>query len=631
MASQLAEIAGKGFDYVVIGGGTAGLTVAARLVEDPSVSVAVLEAGEALLNDPLILLSGQYARTYGNPKYDWLHKTVPQKCVNNRQIPWPSGKGLGIFEGGSSAMNFLMWTKPHAADVDAWEKLGNPGWNWQLFQKHALRVEHFTGATEDQLADLAHTPHDPTHHGSAGPVKTTMAWSHSRVEKLFQDTLANMGVQDARCAYAGDNTGRWLAVNIMDRGNKWTRSYSATAYYLPSRDKPNHKVLTEALVSRIIFSEDKDGEDVVATGVEFIYEGQKYVVRVSKEVVVSAGTMMSPVVLERSGIGRKDVLENIGVLVRVDLPGVGENLQDHVHMPVSFELKPEEGATSWDKLKDAAFAQEQAALQCVDRPYVASRMVDKVSLREQGQKNIYWKAITSVHFNSLQALLPDHTECVINDTVGFVDAVKKSGTIPPGREEQYNLQLQALKDAKIPDLEFVTFAGFMTYAASQPDPDKSYLSIVVGPQHPFSRGSVHATSSDPTQLPTIDPHNGETPSDLNLMVKGILYLRQMAETEPFKSNLVREVDPGLDKSSEEELLEYVKTMLTSFCHQVGSLSMLPREKNGCVDTHLKVYGTKNVRVADISVIPLQVSAHSQCAAYVIGDILADILKTGHLE
>ncbi|KAJ3554276.1 hypothetical protein NM688_g3197 [Phlebia brevispora] len=565
--SQATDIAERTFDYIVLGGGTGGLTVASRLAEDPAVSVLVLEAGEPNLNDPLIMNCGYYTAGWGNPKYDWYFMTAPQKYMNGRMCQWTSGKVLG----GGSALNFLVWSKPQASDVDAWEKLGNPGWNWQRFQKHANRLEHFTDATEDQLVDEPHIKRNVEDLGSSGPIKITLPWSHGLVDSLFLQTMGNMGVPDPQRPYGGD-------------------------------------ALTGALASKIIFSDTKNGVELEATGVEFLYEGKKYVVHAGKEVIVSSGTSMSPGVLERSGIGRKDVLEKIGVPVRVDLPGVGENVQDHVYAALTYELKPDRGYTSFDMLKDDAFAKEQARLQELD------------------QYNLHRMGIRAVSYHPLQTIYPEYVQSYYDGVSAHISAAKQAGGLPPGREEQYDLQMQALRDASVPDFQSCGVPGFLTYLNSLPDPEKFYVSIMGIQQHPFSRGSIHVSTTDPSQTPTIDPRTFENPYDLELAVKGLRYLRRMAETEPWKSSIVREVDPGLDQSSDEQLKEYIKKTANTVHHPVGSLSMLPREKNGCVDANLKVYGTKNVRVADNSIIPLHISAHTQSTAYVIGDILADILK-----
>ncbi|KAF7797941.1 hypothetical protein EIP86_009148 [Pleurotus ostreatoroseus] len=527
--------------------------------------------------------------------------------------------------GGSSALNFCAWTKPHITDVDAWEKLGNPGWNWELFQRHALRVESFTAATKDQLAEFPKIHHNIASAGRDGPIQTTVPYMHTAVDRLFMDTLDNLGVPDSHDPYNGNVNGKWICTNILDRKNKWTRSYAATAYYLPNKDKPNLKVLTSAQVSKILFSDVKDGEDIVATGVEFIFEGKKYVVYANKEVILAAGTKISPAILERSGIGRKDILDKIGVPVKVNLPGVGENVQDHIYagqstsrnvrtaeadsllIAISYELKPQEGLTTFDILQDPEFAKEQARLQELDK------------------KNMHRMGITSISYHPLRELFPDYTDKYYEGVASTVADAKKSNTLAPGLEEQYNIQLQ-IQHNDAPDFELIALPAFLTYLACNMPPAPIHWSYLKSTRTP----SKIRTVSDLTtfDLEVLNPH---ARIDLEILVKGFRFIRRMAETEPFKSGIVREVDPGVDQTSDEQLRDYIRKTASTVHHPIGSLSMLPREKNGCVDTKLKVYGTKNVRVADISVVPLHVASHTQSVAYVLGDILGDILKTGCLE
>ncbi|KAH9934261.1 uncharacterized protein B0H18DRAFT_1114998 [Fomitopsis serialis] len=517
MVSEVSSVAGKAYDYVVIGGGTAGLTAASRLVEGfPDRSVLVLEAGLPNLDDPRILLGGQFGGTFGDPKYDWIFTTKPQKHSLDKVMTWNRGKGLG----GSSAMNFYVWTKPPREAMDAIEELGNPGWNWKAYQELTMRTEDFSEATADQLKELVHT-HNAEYRGKGGPLKTTVPATAVSLTKGFLDTLQNMGVPLLDDPYGGNITGCWQASVSLDRTTEWTRSYAATAHYLPNKDKPN-------------FTASSDG--VTATGVEFIHDGKTYSVKVNKEVVVSAGTIKSSHILELSGIGRRDVLEKAGIPVKVELPGVGENVQDH---------------TLCDQERQA----------------------------------------------------------------------------PSGAREQYKIQLRILQDAHAPDLEVIDMNCYLSHGVTAPEDGKPYLTVLAVLQNPFSRGSIHTKSSDPLEQPEIDAALFENPYDLEMLKESVKYTKRMSETEPFKSLVVREVDPGKENSTDEEIKEYLKRYAHTCWHAIGSNSMLPRDKNGVVDPQLKVYGTTNVRVADLSIYPLHFASHTQSAAYYVGEKVADILKS----
>ncbi|TCD63782.1 hypothetical protein EIP91_004965 [Steccherinum ochraceum] len=602
MASNLSEVAEKTFDYVVIGAGTAGLVIAARLAEDPAVSVAVLEAGGANLIDPKIIWGGQFGATFQDPKYDWGFTTVPQAHSNNRQWMWNRGKGLG----GSSAMNFYAWIKPPAADVNAFEELGNPGWNWESYKKYTTRSEHFTPPTEEQLKDFPFT-FDPALHGHSGPLSVAIPRTSFATDKLFLGALEANGAKLIRDPYGGDITGRFIGSSHVDPANAFTRSYTATAFFGPNQIKPNFKVLLNATAGPLMFKEEKDQGEVVATGVQFFYQGRPYVVRARKEVVISAGTINSPKILELSGIGQPALLQKIGVTVKVDLPGVGENVQDHVLGGVPMELKPSVPVQTFDGFRNPVFAKHQDHLQVI------------------GRENRHQFGISSFGYVPLTLADPEVAKSFHKRVAKWVEEAKKSGKLPPGLSEQYDIQLRHLLDDSIPDIEIVGFPGFFQFL-NPPEPKANHLTLLSILQHPWSRGSIHAKSQDPMEDPAIDPHAFEVPFDLELMVEHIKFSRKLARTEPLKAGIEREVDPGPNVKTDEQIAEYLRTVCGTCFHAIGSVSMLPREKNGCVDSQLKVYGTKNVRVADLSIVPLHFAAHSVATAFGIGEKMADILK-----
>ncbi|TFY63799.1 hypothetical protein EVJ58_g3033 [Rhodofomes roseus] len=599
MVAQVSDVADKTFDYVIVGGGTAGLTIAARLLENTDSSLLVLEGGAPNLDDPKILLGGGWGSTFGDTKYDWAFMTTPQKHCNDRQLLWSRGKGLG----GSSAINFYAWIKPPAADVDAWEELGNPGWNWKAYTKYTLRAEGFTAASEDQLKEYAHT-HNIEYRGQSGPVKTTVPVTPLQINRFFLEAAQKQGLPLLEDAYGGNTTGCWEGSANLDRKSKWTRSYAATAHYLPHKDNPKLKVLTEAIGAKVLFDDAKDGEDLVATGVEFIHGGKTYKAYANKEVVLAAGTLKSPQLLELSGIGRRDVLDKIGVPVKLELPGVGENMQDHTFIGISYELDPKVSHKTADLFRNPEFAKEQVRLQDLDK------------------ENMHRLGITAFGYAPLQLASPNGASSIVEKMTAYVEEKKQSGTLPPGLAEQWDIQLRVLKDSTLPDIEVIAFPAWLTHI-SQPEPGKCYLSTLCVTQHQFSRGSVHAKNSDPLEQPDIDPNTFSVPYDI--FTENFKFARRLADTEPFKSGIVREVDPGATAKTDEEIKEYLRNGSNTCYHACASLSMLPREKNGVVDPKLKVYGTKKLRVADMSIVPLEVAAHTQATAYCVGEYMADIL------
>ncbi|KAF8153936.1 GMC oxidoreductase [Crassisporium funariophilum] len=598
----ITDVSQKSFDYVVVGGGTAGLTLATRLSEDPSLSILVLEAGEANLDDPKIVMPGQFAQTFMNPKYDWGFMTTKQKHSNDQQKLWARGKGLG----GSSGMNFYCWVKPPAADIDAFEKLGNPGWNWADYQKYSMKSETFH-APSKEITDLYPHTFDLSLRGTSGPIQTTIPSHISTVDAIYQQTVVNKGLKTIKDPYGGDITGTWMASVNLDPKD-WSRSYSASAYLRPNLTRKNLTVLTEAFVTRVLFGDTTDSQDLTATGVEFLYNDKVYAVKANKEVVLSAGAIKDPQILELSGIGRADILSKIGVDLKLELPGVGENVQEHHFFGISFELNPNTPHETFDLMADPTYAEEAKRLYALG-------------------KGLQRTAIASFSYFPVSAANPKDTPAIIDKLEEEVKARDAKGELPAGLKEQLDIQIAVLRDDTLPDCEIAAFPGFFT-SSSKPEPGKSYITILPMVNHPISRGTIHAVSKDAKDHPEMDPHYFECDTDLEIMVQQFKFARSFADVEPWKSAVVREVDPGPLVQSDEEIRDYIKNTHSSTWHTAGSCSMLPRNKLGVVDPQLKVYGTTNLRIVDISIIPLHIAAHTQATAYVIGEKAADIIKSG---
>ncbi|KAM5536368.1 hypothetical protein V8D89_009966 [Ganoderma adspersum] len=572
--TTLEEVSGKVFDYVIIGGGTAGLVLAARLSEDPTKSVLVLEAGGAHLGDPMIDLPASYGKFFKNKEYDWGFMTVPQKHAENTSFFWPRyvleipsflmplGKGLG----GSSATNFYLWNRPGEEDINAWERLGNPGWNWKNFLKYSIKCEKLIPASEEASAAERLT-YDEKLHGADGPV--ILGWPNLRPgwDVALQDTLEVLGIP-----------------RIFE-----------PAYLEQAGTRPNLRVLVNAPVARILCA---PGEGFTTNGVEFLFDGQKHTVLTASngEVILSAGAIKSPQVLELSGIGDPKVLGALGIETKVNLPSVGTNAQDHLFAGVAYELREPEKFNTIDPLLDPAVAEEQ------------------LKLYAEG-KGLLTLGIVGISMAPLK---------FVSDNAAEIERTAPTGGDAPGLAEQRTEQIARFKEGAA-NAEFVTIPGFYSFP-NPPAPGAKHVSVCTTLNRPFSRGTIHAASLDPLDPPEIDPHYFEKDIDRLTYIEQVKFVRKIAQTEPFASLLGREVNPGPDVRSDADISLWLKKYLTTVHHTSSTCSMLPRDKGGVVDSELRVYGTKGLRVVDLSIVPLIPSAHTQSIVYAVAEQAADIIK-----
>ncbi|KAF8330357.1 GMC oxidoreductase [Cantharellus anzutake] len=623
ITANLEDVKHHEFDYVVVGkhhletlmfmfmsdvlgGGTTGLTLATRLAEDATISVAVLEAGGLNFPHPSIDIPAQYGKELGNPYLAFGHTTATQKFANNRSIPSP---WYTVYLDPIAPPS--QW-KPSASDINIWSKLGTDGWDWTLFDEHIRKAENFIPPAADEVAELGIT-YDSSKYGQGGPISIGITTVELSGEKQYRETMNKFGVPTLEAAGGPDilGTGVYAASINPQTG---LRSYSANSYFVPNAHRPNLKVLTNAPVTKIIIPATNTPEDdVVASGVEFEHGGDIYDVHAKKEVIVSAGTLATSTILERSGIGNKEILEPLGIPVKVHNPQVGENLQEHCLAAVIHEIDAK--ANGWetlDGLADPEYAAEQRRLQLS----VWARARSSPQLDQQ------YNMADTQRRHSIQVYVP----CGQRGTKDCEAGERSYFDTRTGLEEQYKLQIESLKDNRVPDCEFSFAPFFFPVSGRTPEKGKLYNSIVTFLNKPFSRGSIHIQSEDDKIPAVMDPNIFEHDIDLQLLVESLKFVRKAAETAPYKERIVKELSPGPEVSTDEQLAEYVRSTVGSTWHAAGTCAMLPMEKGGVVDSNLRIYGTKNIRVADLSIIPLHMAAHPQTMAYAIGEILAGKIK-----
>ncbi|TVY75384.1 Dehydrogenase citC [Fusarium oxysporum f. sp. cubense] len=581
-AAAVAAPSKDTYDYIVVGGGTAGVAVAARLSEGlPSANILLIEAGPAAHDEPKINIPGMKGSTLGT-KYDWNFTTVPQTGANNRVWPINRGKVLG----GSSALNLMTYDRAAVAEYDAWQALGNPGWNWKTMIKAMMKSETFTGKNTATYGSKGV--------GDSGPVKAVVNRIIPKHQESWIPTLNKLGVRKNLESLGGDPLGVMYQPSSIDPSN-YNRSYSANAYTEISGS--NLEILADTIVAKINVSGPAAKKKAIATGVT-LQDGTY--VKARREVILSAGSIQSPGLLEQSGIGSKSVLSAAGIKQIIDLPGVGENLQDHLRVMTSYQLKPE--FLSFDALRsNATFAAEQLALW------------------NAGKRSLYDYTGSAYTFSTWKQALGSDAKLVslAKDAAGK-DASKVD-----------KKKLDFLKDSSVPQVEVIFsdgYTGVKGYpAATSPLFGKGFVTLIGVVMHPLSRGSVHINPSDPAGKPTINPNYLSNPHDVEAVFQTVKYNRKIANTEPMRSIWEDEYEPGLDVKTDEQIKDYVLRTTLSIFHPSGTCAMLPKADGGVVDAKLKVYGTENLRVVDASVIPLLISAHIQTAVYGIAEIAAELI------
>jgi len=487
-------------------------------------------------------------------------------------IAWPRGYVLG----GSSVLNFLVWDRAAKVEYNAWEELGNSGWNWNNMYKYMKKAEKFTAPSAANAKKLDISP-VASDYGSSGPVQVSYPNYVSQQVQKWIPALQSLGISKNEQPLAGNNVGASVQPSDINPYNS-TRSSSADAYFVPASSRKNLKVLVSALATKVNLS--ASGSLQKATGVTFTSGGKTYTAKACEKVILSGGTVNTPALLELSGIGSKDVLTKAGITQIVDNANVGENMQDHVYSSAAYELVA--GTQTLDSLRNnATFAAEQQAL------YKAN----KASILDE--------TVPAIGYLSLSQLVgQSNATKLISDAKAYV----KTQSSKP-YYSTLTKQLSFLTDdaTTVSQMEVIGIDGYFSGAAA-PAANSTYVTFLAAQQHLFSRGTIHVTSNKATDHPIIQPNYFTAPYDLDVLTAGTQYLRKIAASSPYSTNFItKEYVPG-----NVDVREYTRKTFTTEYHPVGTASMLPKSKGGVVDSKLRVYGTTNVHVVDASVIPLHI-------------------------
>lgn len=572
------------------------------LLQNGTTKVGVVEAGDYFPDDPLIDVPINIGSTIGNPKYDWGFLTTPQAHLDGRALPFTRGKAIG----GTSALNFLLFDRASKEEYNAWEEIGNNGWNWAGLLPSFKESANYTAMTPGQEVGSGFGVSDERSLGvvgSGGAIQVSYDTYYTDVSEPYVKTMNRLNVSTNMTPDSGNPIGIYNSPTTVDR-KTGKRSYSA-AYHIANINKSNFVVLTGARATKVNFSPSKRDGKIVASGITFQVNGTSYVVNATKEVILSAGSFQSPQLLELSGIGNATLLRSHGITPLVDLPGVGENMQDHAMAAQMWQVNT--GVKTWDELRiNQTFAAEAA------RQY------------NETHDGIMTSTMSTLAFMSLKTITGGNNTAY-KETLSTLDTWLNGKSLTPLQSKQYKIQKRWIREETVPEMEFlmVPVGGFTSTA---PANGTSYVIVGAVLQHPFSRGSVHINSSNPLEQPSIDPNYLSSPFDTAALVQGVTFCNKLFSTAPLSDIIATRIDPATNFTTAAHFKEFVKANLFTVAHPVGTCAMAPKSLGGVVDSNLKVWGTANLRVADGSVMPHHVGAHPQSTIYAIGLKAAEMIK-----
>ncbi|KAI5816228.1 hypothetical protein BZA77DRAFT_313938 [Pyronema omphalodes] len=586
------------YDYVVVGGGTAGLTIANRLSEDEHRSVLVIEAGALLPPKQDDIAIPGFSASLGF-KYQWGFESQPITTLkDNGTFVVPSAKVVG----GDSAINSMSYHHGSREDYNSWERMGNKGWGWEGMQQYFKKCETFHPPDKTQTRNFG-INYDPTAHGHDGPVQVKFASFIYPQYKTIADAYRRIGVPIPRDALNGNSIGSLWIPNPIDPKDE-TRSYARTAYHDASVQRSNYHLIIEQQVTKILFDKNKR-----ATGVAFskVPKDTPKIISAKREVILAAGALHNPKLLQLSGIGPKSLLEAHNIPVIVNLPGVGSNLQDHALIrPLNYtsDLKP-----------NTPFIDQTPVL--TNETYAAELLAQY----HNNRTGYYVRPLagSTVAYLPLPIIAPNNYESIISASRKRTASThlhqNASPAVIAGFEKQKSIILDLFSTRKVAVAELSIRPGI------QPGP-----ALII--QKPLSRGYVEIASANPFDNPRVYFRTLSDPTDVAIHTQNIRFARRFFASKGMASFKAVETYPGTDVVSDEALAEVARGRVVnpSVGHASCTCPMMPRKIGGVVDDKLRVYGVTGLRIVDVSVMPIIPSCHLVSTRYAIAEKAADIIR-----
>ncbi len=530
------------YDYIIVGAGSAGCVLANRLSENGKFSVLLLEAGGSDRRFWVQVPIG-YGKSFYDPGVNWMYRTAPDPGLDNREGYWPRGKVLG----GSSSINAMVYIRGQAGDFDAWKAFGNPGWGWDDVLPYFKKSENNARGGD-------------AWRGTGGPlhVADVSKQLHPLNEIYIKGAMeAGLRRNDDFNGETQEGVGLY---QITTRDG--IRMSAARAYLRPAMKRANLRVESKALATRILFEGKK------AVGVEYRRDGQLLQAQATREVILSAGSINSPQLLQLSGVGPAEVLKPLGIEILHESPAVGRNLQDHLGVDhlyrarkptLNNELHPWHGKL-WAGMKYLLLRRGPLCL----------------SVNQGGG---FFRTRPDIDRPNMQLYF---------SPVSYIKA-------PPGKRPLMS-----------------------------PDPYPGFL-LGISPCRPTSRGYLQISSRDPDVQPDIHPNSLSTNHDLQEMLEGVRFMRKLAATPSLSSLIEEELQPGRAVESDEAMIADIRQRSSTVFHPVSTCRMGPHSRENVVDHKLKVHGLGNLRVIDASVFPAVTSGNTNAPAIMVGEKGADLV------